>query len=120
MGQPPNYCTELSTAVTTDANACASTPPVLTLPVSVNKTLLWIRIQVGSSVFKNKSGAGLKFLLLDCRARACTKGVFSFTDTGMPSIRNMILSTADGIFLEVTQMGTLLDGDAEESHLIEK
>ena len=28
-----------------------------------------------------KSGAGLQFLLWDCRARACAKGVF-FTDTG--------------------------------------
>ena len=26
---------------------------------------------------RTKSGAGLQFLLLDCRARACTKGVFS-------------------------------------------
>ena len=29
-----------------------------------------------------KSGAGLQFPLLDCRARACTKGYY-FTDTGM-------------------------------------
>ena len=32
---------------------------------------------------KTKSGAGLQFLLLDCKARARTRGMFFFTDAGM-------------------------------------
>ena len=40
--------------------------------------------QLGTSSLKNtKSGAGVEFLLPFCRAEACVKGVFLFTDTGM-------------------------------------
>ena len=38
----------------------------------------------GKSSFQStNSGAGLQFLLLDCRAKACTKGLRIFTDTGI-------------------------------------
>ena len=38
----------------------------------------------GKLCLKNtKAGAGEQFLLWDCRAGACAKGVFNFTDTGI-------------------------------------
>ena len=53
------------------------------MPVSVTKnTPLDWKTGGKLSFQKTKSGAGLQFLLLDCRARACTKGVVLFTDTG--------------------------------------
>ena len=48
------------------------------ISVSVKKTLLRIRRQVG------ESGTGLQFLLLGRMAKAQVKGVCQFTDTGMP------------------------------------
>ena len=39
-----------------------------------------------------QSGAGEWFLLLDCRARACAKGVFLFTDTGVRLRRRILLA----------------------------
>ena len=51
------------------------------LLVSVNKTLLWIRRQGGKiSLQGTKSGAGLHFLLLDCKGLHKRSGFF--TDTG--------------------------------------
>ena len=51
------------------------------LPVSVNKQILGRTNNCGNASFQSaKSGAGLQFLLLDCRERACaTKCFFSQT-----------------------------------------
>ena len=50
------------------------------IPESVKKTLLKKKIHMGISAFR---APNQQFLLLDCRARACAKGVFLFTDTGI-------------------------------------
>ena len=38
------------------------------------------------SMTNTESGAGERFLVEDCRAKALTKGVFLFADTGMVKI----------------------------------
>ena len=49
-----------------------------TLPVSVKKTFLRKRLHLGkcASEHKIRGWSGEQFLLLDCRARSCAKGVF--------------------------------------------
>ena len=51
------------------------------VPVSVKKKLLRMGKHGSISFQSSNSGAAELILLLDCRARACAKGVF-FTDTG--------------------------------------
>ena len=49
------------------------------LPVSVNKsTPLERRVRENTSFQSTTSGAGLQFMLCDCRARACAKGISLF------------------------------------------
>ena len=55
----------------------------IVIPVSVNKNTPLDKKTGGEISFQQiKSGAGLQFLLPDCKARACTKGVFC-SDTGI-------------------------------------
>ena len=51
------------------------------LPVFVKKTFLRRRGHVGRYAVKRQIRGRVRFLLLDCRAKACTRGMF-LLDTG--------------------------------------
>ena len=53
------------------------------------KTLLWKRLHREIGFQSTRSEAREQFLPLDYRARACRKGTFFFTDTGMAAHRQL-------------------------------
>ena len=79
-------CHDSNLVPRTKRNECpvGAIPCAHMIPVSVKQTLLRRNIYAGTISFQStKSGAGKQFQLQDCRAKARTKGVFLFTDTGM-------------------------------------